>query len=116
MLFYTIVLPLGFLLLFFTFFIVKQQSAAVVERFGKFVSVRQSGLQLKVPIIDNPLIDPMNNDSENLEEAKFSITEIREKYEKTDAKNIRNGSPEGSRNQSQIQKCRKVDIKKGDEK
>lgn len=53
MLFYTIVLPLGFLLLFFTFFIVKQQSAAVVERFGKFVSVRQSGLQLKIPIIDN---------------------------------------------------------------
>jgi regulator of protease activity HflC (stomatin/prohibitin superfamily) len=53
MLFYTIVLPLGFLLLFFTFFIVKQQSAAIVERFGKFVSVRQSGLQLKVPIIDN---------------------------------------------------------------
>ena len=53
MLFYTILLPLGFLLLFFTFFIVKQQSAAVVERFGKFVSVRQSGLQLKIPIIDN---------------------------------------------------------------
>ena len=53
MLFYTIVLPLGLLLLFFTFFIVKQQSAAVVERFGKFVSVRQSGLQIKIPIIDN---------------------------------------------------------------
>ncbi len=53
MLFYTIVLPLGLLLIFFTFFIVKQQSAAVVERFGKFVSVRQSGLQLKIPIIDN---------------------------------------------------------------
>tara|TARA_B100000035_G_scaffold266861_1_gene239698 strand:+ start:314 stop:1246 length:933 start_codon:yes stop_codon:yes gene_type:complete len=53
MLFYTIILPLGLLLLFFTFFIVKQQSAAVVERFGKFVNVRQSGLQLKIPIIDN---------------------------------------------------------------
>ena len=53
MLFYTIILPIGLLLLFFTFFIVKQQSAAVVERFGKFVSVRQSGLQLKIPIIDN---------------------------------------------------------------
>jgi regulator of protease activity HflC (stomatin/prohibitin superfamily) len=53
MLFYTIVLPLGLLLLFFTFFIVKQQSAAVVERFGKFVNVRQSGLQIKIPIIDN---------------------------------------------------------------
>ena len=45
--------PIGLLLLFFTFFIVKQQSAAVVERFGKFVSVRQSGLQLKIPIIDS---------------------------------------------------------------
>ena len=40
------------LLLFGTFFIVKQQSAAVIERFGKFVSTRHSGLQLKIPIID----------------------------------------------------------------
>ena len=53
MLLTTILLPVGLLLLFFTFFIVKQQSAAIVERFGKFVSVRQSGLQLKIPIIDN---------------------------------------------------------------
>ena len=53
MLFYTIILPIGLLLLFFTFFIVKQQTSAVIERFGKFVSVRQSGLQLKIPIIDN---------------------------------------------------------------
>ena len=53
MIFYTIILPIGLLLIFFTFFIVKQQSAAIVERFGKFVSVRQSGLQLKIPIIDS---------------------------------------------------------------
>ena len=53
MIFYTIILPIGLLLLFFTFFVVKQQSAAIVERFGKFVSVRQSGLQLKIPLIDN---------------------------------------------------------------
>lgn len=53
MIFYTIMLPIIIGLLFFTFFIVKQQSAAVVERFGKFVSVRQSGLQIKIPIIDN---------------------------------------------------------------
>ena len=53
MIFYTIILPIGLLLLFFTFFVVKQQSAAVVERFGKFVSVRQSGLQVKIPLIDN---------------------------------------------------------------
>ena len=40
------------LLLFGTFFIVKQQSAAVIERFGKYVSTRHSGLQLKIPVID----------------------------------------------------------------
>ena len=39
-------------MLFGTLFIVKQQSAAVVERFGKFISVRQSGLQIKIPIVD----------------------------------------------------------------
>ena len=40
-------------LIFGTFFIVKQQSAAVVERFGKFLSVRHSGLQIKIPLVDN---------------------------------------------------------------
>lgn len=40
------------LLLFGTFFVVKQQTAAIVERFGRFVSVRKSGLQLKIPIFD----------------------------------------------------------------
>ena len=34
------------------FFIVKQQSSAVIERFGKFTSIRSSGLQLKLPLID----------------------------------------------------------------
>ena len=53
MIIYTIMLPIIIGLLFFTFFIVKQQSAAVVERFGKFVNVRQSGLQIKIPIIDS---------------------------------------------------------------
>ena len=53
MILYTILLPIGLLLLFFTFFVVKQQSAAVIERFGKFVSIRQSGLQIKIPIIDS---------------------------------------------------------------
>ena len=50
--FYSILGFLGFVLLFGIFFIVRQQSAAIVERFGKFVSVRQSGLQIKIPIID----------------------------------------------------------------
>lgn len=40
------------LLLFGVFFIINQQTAGVIERFGKFHSVRQSGLQLKIPIID----------------------------------------------------------------
>ena len=45
-------LILGLLVLFLSFFIVKQQSAAIIERFGKFLSIRQSGLQLKIPIVD----------------------------------------------------------------
>ena len=43
---------LAIVLLPLTFFIVKQQSSAIVERFGKFTSIRHSGLQLKIPIID----------------------------------------------------------------
>ena len=43
---------IGFLLVMGTFFVVKQQSAALVERFGKFSGTRQSGLQLKIPLID----------------------------------------------------------------
>src|SRR5690554_1755041 len=35
-----------------TFFIVKQQTSGIIERFGKFQSIRNSGLQLKIPIID----------------------------------------------------------------
>ncbi|MEM8524018.1 MAG: SPFH domain-containing protein [Bacteroidota bacterium] len=33
-------------------FTVKQQSATVIERFGRFQSVKQSGLHFKIPIID----------------------------------------------------------------
>ena len=33
-------------------FTVKQQTSAVVERFGRFNSIRNSGLQIKIPIID----------------------------------------------------------------
>ena len=47
-----IMLPIFLGLLFLTFFMGKQQSAAIVERFGKFVAVRQSGLQIKIPIVD----------------------------------------------------------------
>jgi regulator of protease activity HflC (stomatin/prohibitin superfamily) len=37
------------LLIFASFFIVKQQTAAIIETFGKFTSIRQSGFQLKIP-------------------------------------------------------------------
>ncbi len=49
---YSLLSFLGFVLLFGIFFIVKQQSAAIVERFGRFIGVRHSGLQLKIPIVD----------------------------------------------------------------
>ena len=41
------------LLIFKTFLIVKEASAAVIERFGKFQSVRTSGLSLMIPFIDS---------------------------------------------------------------
>lgn len=43
---------LGVILLLSSFFTVKQQSAVIVERFGKYNSIRQSGLHLKIPIVD----------------------------------------------------------------
>ncbi len=42
----------GVIILLSSFFTVKQQTAVVIERFGKFESIRNSGLQLKIPIID----------------------------------------------------------------
>jgi len=40
------------IILFASFFTVKQQTAAIIERFGKYQSIRQSGLQLKIPLVD----------------------------------------------------------------
>ena len=48
----SIIIGLIILLLFFSLFMVKQQTAAIIERFGKFQSIRHSGLQIKIPIID----------------------------------------------------------------
>ncbi|MBC8883644.1 SPFH domain-containing protein [Flavobacterium piscinae] len=47
-----IIIVLGVFLLLASFFTVKQQTGAVIERFGRFSSIRQSGLQLKIPVID----------------------------------------------------------------
>lgn len=47
-----IIIVVAILLLIGTFFLVKQQTSAIVERFGRFHSVRNSGLQLKIPVVD----------------------------------------------------------------
>ena len=46
------ILIFAFFILLMFIFIVKQQTAAVVERLGKFHSIRNSGLQFKIPVID----------------------------------------------------------------
>lgn len=43
---------IGLIILFASFFVVKQETAAIIERFGKFQAVKHSGLHLKLPIID----------------------------------------------------------------
>ena len=47
-----ILLVFGLFIFLSAFFTVKQQTSVVIERFGKFLSIRQSGLQLKIPLID----------------------------------------------------------------
>lgn len=42
----------GLVILISSFFIVKQQTAAIVERFGRFQYIAQSGLRLKIPLVD----------------------------------------------------------------
>lgn len=50
--FLPVILFIGLIILISSVFIVKQQTAAVIERFGRFTSVRNSGIQLKLPIVD----------------------------------------------------------------
>ncbi|QAA82217.1 SPFH domain-containing protein [Aequorivita sp. H23M31] len=52
---YVVIVPLliiGIFIVLSGIFTVKQQTAAIVERFGKFHSIRHSGLQIKIPIFD----------------------------------------------------------------
>ena len=50
--FFYIIIFFGLIFLLSTFFTVRQQTAVSIERFGKFESIRHSGLQMKIPIID----------------------------------------------------------------
>ena len=50
--YFYIIIFFGLIFLLSTFFTVRQQTAVSIERFGKFESIRHSGLQMKIPIID----------------------------------------------------------------
>ena len=45
-------LVLALVILFLGLFMVKQQTAFIIERFGKFQSIRYAGLNFKIPIVD----------------------------------------------------------------
>lgn len=47
-----IILGIVILLVLWGVFVVKQQTAAIIERFGKFQSIRNSGIQIRIPIVD----------------------------------------------------------------
>ena len=47
-----VILFIILLLLISGIFVVKQQTSAVIERFGKFIAIRKPGLYFKIPIID----------------------------------------------------------------
>jgi regulator of protease activity HflC (stomatin/prohibitin superfamily) len=46
------IVVIAFFIIISGIFTVKQQTAALVERFGKFLSIRNSGLHFKIPIVD----------------------------------------------------------------
>ena len=46
-----IVIGFSFILLYGAIFIVKQQTAVIIETFGRFGSIRQSGLHFKIPLV-----------------------------------------------------------------
>ncbi|MEM9836265.1 MAG: SPFH domain-containing protein [Bacteroidota bacterium] len=48
----SVIAVIGLFVLLSSIFTVRQQNAAILERFGKFVSVRGPGLHLKVPVLD----------------------------------------------------------------
>lgn len=48
-----VLIGLVLVLVLSSLFVVKQQSAAIIERFGKFHSIRQAGLNMKIPLIDH---------------------------------------------------------------
>ena len=50
---FIVLLTFAFVVILSSIFIVKQETAAVIERLGKFHSVRPAGLHLKIPFIDN---------------------------------------------------------------
>ena len=51
MVFQILYIVLGLLLLFTFVFVVKQQTAVIIETFGRFTSVRNAGIQFKIPFI-----------------------------------------------------------------
>ena len=46
------IIILGLFIFISSIFTVKQQTSIIIERFGKFLNVRNSGLQFKIPLID----------------------------------------------------------------
>ncbi len=46
------IVVIAFFIIISGIFTVKQQTAALVERFGKFLSIRNSGLHFKIPLVD----------------------------------------------------------------
>ncbi len=52
MLGYPIIIFIAIVIIAAGVFTVKQQTAAIIERFGKFTTIRQSGLHFKIPLVD----------------------------------------------------------------
>ena len=63
---------IAILILFTGIFMVKQQTAAIIERFGKYIGTRQSGLQFKIPVVDK-IAGRINLKIQNLDVRKEQV-------------------------------------------
>ena len=50
--FSTVLTVLTILIILSGVFVVKQQTTAIIERFGRFLAVRRPGLHIKIPFVD----------------------------------------------------------------
>ena len=71
-----VIMVIGLLLIWDSFFVIKQRTAGIIERLGKFNKICHAGLNFKIPFFDR-LVTKVNLKIENKQFWFFKNTEKR---------------------------------------